>query len=371
VCLIDLGRIPDGQEKIRSGDQRGFMAFLVTGTAGFIGMHVAARLLASGRQVVGVDNLSDYYDVRLKQDRLQLLSAYPNFRFFEFDLAETGKVNALFAAEKFDQVIHLAAQAGVRYSLQNPHAYIQSNVVAFTNLLEACRRAPVRHLVYASSSSVYGANKKMPFSVKDNVDHPVSLYAASKKANELMAHAYSHLFQLPTTGLRFFTVYGPWGRPDMAVFAFTKAILENRPIDVFNFGKMRRDFTYIDDIVEGVLQVAERPPSPGREDHMGKEGASTAAPYKLYNIGNNQPVELLRLIEVLEACLGKKAIKNMLPLQPGDVPATYADVDDLMNDTGFRPSTPIEKGIESFVRWYRSYYHTRAEVDECACIQIP
>lgn len=344
------------------------MAFLVTGAAGFIGMHVAVRLLEKGYEVVGVDNLNDYYDVRLKRDRLQMLRA-PNFRFFQFDLADTQRVNALFAAEKFDRVIHLAAQAGVRYSLENPHAYIQSNVVAFTNILEACRRTPVRHLVYASSSSVYGANKKMPFSVRDNVDHPVSLYAASKKANELMAHAYSHLFQLPTTGLRFFTVYGPWGRPDMAVFSFTKAILEGNTIDVFNHGHMQRDFTYIDDIVEGVLQVADRPPVPGPQADNGDGPGSSAAPYQVYNIGNHQPVELLRLIEVLERCLGKKARKNMLPLQPGDVLSTYADVDDLMHDTGFRPRTTIENGIERFVRWYRSYY--RAQADEWRMHKIP
>ena len=255
----------------------------------------------------------------------------------------------LFDGGKFERVIHLAAQAGVRYSLENPHVYIQSNVVGFTNILEGCRHFPVKHLVYASSSSVYGANKKLPFSVRDNVDHPISLYAASKKANELMAHAYSHLFQIPTTGLRFFTVYGPWGRPDMAIFSFTKAILEGKPIDVFNHGKMQRDFTYIDDIVEGVLQVANRPPA--RE-----ESSPSSAPYKLYNIGNHQPVELMKVIEVLEKCLGKSARKNMLSMQPGDVLATFADVDDLMRDTGFRPATPIEVGLERFVRWYHSYY---------------
>jgi UDP-glucuronate 4-epimerase len=259
-------------------------------------------------------------------------------------------VNELFEGGKFERVIHLAAQAGVRYSLENPHIYIQSNIVGFTNILEACRHFPVKHLVYASSSSVYGANKKLPFSVRDNVDHPISLYAASKKANELMAHAYSHLFQIPTTGLRFFTVYGPWGRPDMAVFSFTKAILEGKPIDVFNHGKMQRDFTYIDDIVESVLQVAERPPA------HGEESSPSSAPYKLYNIGNHQPVELMKVIEVLEKCLGKSARKNMLPMQPGDVLSTFADVDDLMRDTGFRPATPIDVGLERFVRWYQSYY---------------
>ena len=340
------------------------MELLVTGAAGFIGMHVAARLLQGGHTVTGVDNLSDYYDVGLKQARLDVLKPYPNFRFIKMDLAEREKVDAVFAGERFERVIHLAAQAGVRYSLKNPHAYIQSNIVGFTNILEACRRFPVKHLVYASSSSVYGANVKIPFSTGDTVDHPVSLYAASKKANELMAHAYSHLFQLPTTGLRFFTVYGPWGRPDMAVFTFTKAILEGKPIDVFNYGKMRRDFTYIDDIVEGVLQVADKPPSPKQDDN-----ASTTAPYKIYNIGNNRPLELLGLIEVLESCLGKKARKNMLPLQPGDVVETYADVDDLMRDTGFRPNTPIEDGVERFVRWYRAYYKTKTEVDEYTCPQ--
>jgi UDP-glucuronate 4-epimerase len=330
---------------------KGFqMEFLVTGAAGFIGMHVAARLLQAGHNVTGVDNLDHYYDVRLKQARLDVLQPYPNFRFLKMDLVDREKVNELFDDGRFERVVHLAAQAGVRYSLENPHVYIQSNVVGFTNILEACRHFPVKHLVYASSSSVYGANKKLPFSVRDNVDHPISLYAASKKANELMAHAYSHLFQIPTTGLRFFTVYGPWGRPDMAVFSFTKAILEGKPIDVFNHGKMQRDFTYIDDIVEGVLLVAGRPPAPG------KESSPSSAPYKLYNIGNHQPAELMKVIEVLEKCLGKSARKNMLPLQPGDVLATFADVDDLMRDTGFRPATPIEVGLERFVHWYQSYY---------------
>jgi UDP-glucuronate 4-epimerase len=330
------------------------MELLVTGAAGFIGMHVAARLLQAGHSVTGVDNLSDYYDVRLKQARLSLLQPYPNFRFIKMDLAKHEKVNELFEGRKCDRVIHLAAQAGVRYSLENPHVYIQSNVVGFTNILEACRRFPVKHLVYASSSSVYGANKKLPFSVRDNVDHPISLYAASKKANELMAHAYSHLFQIPTTGLRFFTVYGPWGRPDMAIFSFTKAILEGKSIDVFNHGKMQRDFTYIDDIVEGVLLVADRPPT------ACENNSPSSAPYKLYNIGNHRPVELMKVIEVLEKCLGKTARKNMLPMQPGDVPATFADVDDLARDTGFHPATPIEVGVEHFVRWYQSYYLAEA-----------
>jgi UDP-glucuronate 4-epimerase len=326
------------------------MEVLVTGVAGFIGMHVAARLLQAGHNVTGVDNLSDYYDVRLKEARLDELQRHSNFCFTKMDLADGGKVDELFESGKFERVIHLAAQAGVRYSLENPHAYIQSNIVGFTNILEGCRRFPVKHLVYASSSSVYGANKKLPFSVQDNVDHPVSLYAASKKSNELMAHAYSHLFQIPTTGLRFFTVYGPWGRPDMAIFSFTKAILEDKPIDVFNYGKMQRDFTYIDDIVEGVLLVADRPPAPG------EASSPSSAPYKLYNIGNHQPVELMKLIEILEKSLGKAVRKNLLPMQPGDVPATFADVDDLMHDTGFRPATPIEAGLERFVRWYQSYY---------------
>jgi UDP-glucuronate 4-epimerase len=326
------------------------MEVLVTGVAGFIGMHVAARLLQAGHNVTGIDNLSDYYDVGLKEARLDELQRYSNFSFIKMDLADGKKVDELFESGKFERVIHLAAQAGVRYSLENPHAYIQSNIVGFTNILEGCRRFPVKHLVYASSSSVYGANKKLPFSVQDNVDHPVSLYAASKKSNELTAHAYSHLFQIPTTGLRFFTVYGPWGRPDMAIFSFTKAILEDKPIDVFNYGKMQRDFTYIDDIVEGVLLVADRPPAPG------EASSPSSAPYKLYNIGNHQPVELMKLIEILEKSLGKAVRKNLLPMQPGDVPATFADVDDLMHDTGFRPATPIEVGLERFVRWYQSYY---------------
>jgi UDP-glucuronate 4-epimerase len=326
------------------------MEVLVTGAAGFIGMHVAVRLLQAGHNVTGIDNLNDYYDVRLKQSRLNELQSYSNFRFIKMDVADRETVNALFAGGNFERVIHLAAQAGVRYSLENPYAYIQSNIVGFTNILEGCRRFPVKHLVYASSSSVYGANKKLPFSVQDNVDHPISLYAASKKSNELMAHAYSHLFQIPTTGLRFFTVYGPWGRPDMAIFSFTKAILEDKPIDVFNHGKMQRDFTYVDDIVEGVLLVADRPPASGGASSTG------SAPYKLYNIGNHQPVELMKVIEELEKCLGKTAHKNMLPMQPGDVPATFADVDELMRDTGFHPATPIEIGLEHFVRWYQFYY---------------
>jgi len=333
------------------------MKHLVTGAAGFIGMQVALRLLERGAEVVGVDNLNDYYDVRLKQDRLAVLRAQADFRFVKLDLADTRGVSDLFTAEKFPRVIHLAAQAGVRYSLKNPHAYVNSNVVAFMNVLEACRFNDVKHLVYASSSSVYGANTKLPFSVHDNVDHPVSLYAATKKANELMAHTYSHLYGLPTTGLRFFTVYGPWGRPDMALFLFTRSIMEGRSIDVFNNGKMKRDFTYIDDIVEGVLQVTDRPAAPNSKWTADSPDPGTSdAPYRLYNIGNNAPVELMRLIEVLEECLGRKADKNFLPMQAGDVPATFANVDDLMRDTGFRPATPIEVGVQRFVDWYRSYY---------------
>jgi UDP-glucuronate 4-epimerase len=335
------------------------MEVLVTGAAGFIGMHVAARLLQAGHNVTSVDNLSDYYYVGLKEARLKLLQPCPNFGFLKMDLADGEKVNELFDGGKFERVIHLAAQAGVRYSLDNPHAYIQSNIVGFTNILEACRRFPVKHLVYASSSSVYGANKKLPFSVQDNVDHPISLYAASKKANELMAHAYSHLFQIPTTGLRFFTVYGPWGRPDMAIFSFTKAILEGKSIDVFNHGKMQRDFTYIDDIVEGVLLVADRPPGSISKDTAPNDSPASA-PYKLYNIGNHQPVELMKVIEILEECLGKPARKNMLPMQPGDVPATFADITDLMRDTGFRPATPIEVGLRHFTDWYHRYYRSIA-----------
>ena len=331
---------------------------LVTGAAGFIGMHVCQCLLARGDTVVGLDNLNDYYDVSLKEARLNNLKNNENFSFAKIDLANRQPVAELFARERFDVVINLAAQAGVRYSLTNPHAYVEANLVGFLNILEGCRHHDVQHLVYASSSSVYGANTAMPFSVHDNVDHPVSLYAASKKANELMAHTYSHLFALPTTGLRFFTVYGPWGRPDMALFLFTRAILAGKPIDVFNHGLMRRDFTYIDDIVEGVVRVVDRPaqPSPAwSSDHP--DPGTSAAPYRVYNIGNNRPVELLRLIEVLEAALGRKAEMNFLPIQPGDVPATFADVDDLVRDAGFKPETPIEIGVANFVAWYRGYYH--------------
>ncbi len=330
---------------------------LVTGCAGFIGSHLTRRLLERGDEVVGIDNLNDYYDVNLKFARLERLTGHENFRFHKLDVADREAMPALFANEKFDRVIHLAAQAGVRYSLVNPHAYVDANIVGFMNILEGCRHHNVEHLTYASSSSVYGANTKMPFSVHDNVDHPVSLYAASKKANELMAHTYSHLFGLPTTGLRFFTVYGPWGRPDMALFLFTKAILEGRPIDVFNHGEMQRDFTYIDDIVEGVIRVNDNvaAPNPAWSSHAPDPGTS-AAPYRIYNIGNNNPVQLMHMISALEECLGQKAEKNMLPMQPGDVPATYADVDALVQDVGFQPATSIEKGIEQFVRWYREYY---------------
>ncbi len=330
---------------------------MVTGAAGFIGFHLSKRLLARGDEVIGVDSVNDYYDVRLKEARLEQLTESPNFVLHRMNLAERERVAELFAYSRPERVIHLAAQAGVRYSLQNPYAYIESNLSGFINVLEGCRHNAVQHLTYASSSSVYGANTKMPFSVHDNVDHPVSLYAATKKSNELMAHAYSHLYKIPTTGLRFFTVYGPWGRPDMALFLFTKAILAGKPINVFNHGKMQRDFTYIDDIVEGVMRVSDNIPEPNPNWRGDAPDPGTSyAPYKLYNIGNNNPVELMHLIETLEDRLGKKAEKNMLPMQDGDVPATYADVDDLMNDVGFKPATPIEVGIERFVDWYREFH---------------
>jgi len=331
--------------------------FLVTGTAGFIGYHLAERLLARGDEVLGVDNVNDYYDVTLKRARLARLEGRDGYRFAEVDLADRPALDALFAGFAPQVVVNLAAQAGVRYSLVNPHAYVSSNLVGFMNVLEGCRHHGVEHLVYASSSSVYGANTTTPFSVHDNVDHPLSLYAATKKANELMAHTYSHLYGLPTTGLRFFTVYGPWGRPDMALFLFTKAILEGRPIDVFNHGDMRRDFTYVDDIVEGVVRTADRPAAPDPAwSGAAPDPGTSSAPFRVYNIGNNQPVELMRMIEILEAALGRKAEKNLLPMQPGDVPATYADVDDLERDVGFRPSTPLDVGIGRFVEWYREYY---------------
>jgi UDP-glucuronate 4-epimerase len=331
---------------------------LVTGAAGFIGFSLSKRLLERGDEVVGLDNLNDYYDVNLKLSRLKQITMQENFKPVRLDLADRDAMARLFKEEKFDAVVNLAAQAGVRYSLINPYAYVDTNLVGFVNILEGCRHNNIKHLVFASSSSVYGANTQMPFSVHHNVDHPVSLYAATKKANELMAHTYASLFKLPSTGLRFFTVYGPWGRPDMALFLFTKAILEGKPIDVFNFGKMQRDFTYIDDIVEGVVRVIDRIPGPNPEWSGDRPDPSISyAPYKLYNIGNNKPVELMHFIEVLEDCLGKKAEKNLLPIQAGDVPATYADVDDLIKDVGFKPSTPIEEGIKKFVEWYKAYYY--------------
>ena len=330
---------------------------LVTGAAGFIGYHLCDRLLAGGCSVVGIDNLNPYYDVNLKKARLERLKASSAFTFAFADLADRKGLEAVFAHNTFQIVVHLAAQAGVRYSIENPHAYVESNLVGFANVLECCRRGEVGHLVFASSSSVYGANTRLPFSVHQNVDHPVSLYAATKKSNELMAHAYSHLYGLACTGLRFFTVYGPWGRPDMALFLFTKAILAGEPIRVFNHGRMQRDFTYIDDIIEGVVRVMARPPGPDpgwKSDSP--DPAGSYAPYRLYNIGNNQPVTLGEFIETIEAAVGKSARKEFWDLQPGDVVATYADVDDLARDTGFSPSTPLRAGIEQFVAWYRNYY---------------
>ncbi len=331
--------------------------YLVTGAAGFIGFHVSRTLLAQGKAVVGLDNLNNYYDVSLKKARLAILQEEANFRFVRADLADRPAMESLFAELRPEMVIHLAAQAGVRYSLTNPHAYVDSNLVGFMNILEGCRHHQTRHLVFASSSSVYGANTKMPFSVHDNVDHPLSLYAATKKANELMAHTYASLYRLPCTGLRFFTVYGPWGRPDMALFLFTRAILEDRPIDVYNEGQMKRDFTYIDDIVEGIVRVAEKIPAP-KPGWSGDrpDPSSSFAPYRLYNIGNNNPVVLMDFIRLIEERLGKTARKNMLPLQPGDVPASFADVDDLMADVGFKPAMPIELGIDRFISWYLEYY---------------
>ncbi|MBN4082585.1 NAD-dependent epimerase [Mariprofundus ferrooxydans] len=330
---------------------------LVTGAAGFIGSHLSIRLLERGDEVVGLDNLNDYYEVSLKEARLARFSGHKNFRFVKMELSDREGVAALFAEEKFDKVVNLAAQAGVRYSLENPHAYIESNIVGFTNILEGCRHNNVKHLAYASSSSVYGANETMPFSVHDNVDHPLSLYAASKKANELMAHTYSHLYNLSTTGLRFFTVYGPWGRPDMALFLFTKAILEGKAIDVFNHGKMRRDFTYIDDIVEGVIRVLDKTAEANLNwDGKQPDPASSKAPWRVYNIGNSTPVELMDYIKAIEEALGMMAKKNMLPMQPGDVPATSADVQALMDDVGFKPETPVKEGVKRFVEWYIGYY---------------
>ena len=348
------------------------MKILITGTAGFIGFHLAKYLLDRGDEVVGLDNINDYYDIRIKHGRLEqsgidhtkieynrLLDStkYSNYSFIKLNLEDKENIDKLFAAEKFDRVCNLAAQAGVRYSLVNPGAYIQANIVGFLNILEACRHNGVEHLAYASSSSVYGSNEAMPFSTSDNVDHPVSLYAASKKSNELMAHCYSHLFGLPTTGLRFFTVYGPWGRPDMALFIFTKAIIEGKPIDVFNYGNMKRDFTYVDDIVEGIVRVIDNPPA-GNTDWDGKnpDPSFSKAPYKVYNIGNSSPVKLLDFIEAIEESIGKKAEKNMLPIQPGDVPATWADTTDLEKSLGYKPDTPIKTGVKRFVDWYKNFY---------------
>jgi len=333
------------------------MKILVTGAAGFIGFHLSKRLLARGDEVVGLDNLNDYYDVNLKKARLSQLEEQANFRLIKMELADREGVAQLFARENIQRVVNLAAQAGVRYSIENPHAYVDSNVVGFVNLLEGCRYHAVEHFVFASSSSVYGLNTQLPFSVHHNVDHPISLYAATKKANELMAHTYAHLYNLPTTGLRFFTVYGPWGRPDMALFKFTKGILEGQPIDVYNRGQMMRDFTYIDDIVEGVIRVLDKIPEGNSAWSSDAPDPSTSpAPYKLYNIGNNNPVELMQYIETLEKMLGKTAKKNLLPMQDGDVRATYADVDDLVQDVGFKPETLIDEGIGRFVEWYKHYY---------------
>ncbi len=330
---------------------------LITGSAGFIGFHLAKKAISQGYEVVGIDNMNDYYDVSLKQSRLAVLKQLAGFTFIQQDLADAAGLNRLFSEHSFACVINLAAQAGVRYSLINPHAYLESNLHGFLNVLEACRHHKAGHLIYASSSSVYGANTKMPFSVHHNVDHPISLYAASKKANELMAHTYSALYDLPTTGLRFFTVYGPFGRPDMALFLFTKAILEGKPIDVYNNGKMRRDFTYVEDIVEAIVRLIPRKPTPDPEwSGLAPDPSSSFAPYRIYNIGNNKPVELLRFVEVIEEKLGKKAVINFMPLQDGDVPETYADVDDLIRDVDFKPATPIETGIENFIDWYREYY---------------
>lgn len=325
------------------------MKVLVTGVAGFVGFHLAQRLLNDGIQVYGIDNLNEYYDVNLKKARLSQINQHPNFSFQFLDLINREGIFEIFQNHQFDYVVNLAAQAGVRYSLENPFAYVDSNLSGFVNLLEGCRRSQIKHLVFASSSSVYGANKKVPFAVTDNVDHPISLYAASKKANELVAHVYSHLYNLPTTGLRFFTVYGPWGRPDMAYFKFVQAIANDKPIDVYNFGKMQRDFTYIDDVIEGVVRVMQFPPQP-------QEHSESTVPYKIYNIGNNSPVELSKFIEVIESALGKTAQKNFLPMQPGDVPATYADIEDLVADVGFKPNTSIEEGMHKFIQWYVDYY---------------
>lgn len=349
------------------------MRILITGTAGFIGFHLTQKLVKRGDEIIGLDCINDYYDVRVKYGRLKETgidqdkieynhvvqsTVYPNYRFIKLNLEDKVNLVKLFESQKFDQVINLAAQAGVRYSLTNPDSYIQSNIVGFLNLLECCRHFHIQHLTYASSSSVYGLNKKQPFSTKDNVDHPVSLYAASKKSNELMAHTYSHLFKVPTTGLRFFTVYGPWGRPDMALFLFTKAILEDKPIDVYNYGKMQRDFTYVDDIVEGVIRVNDNPPAenPAWDPIINNDPSVSSAPYKIYNIGNNNPVQLMDFISAIENKLGKTAEKNMMPIQPGDVPSTYADVSDLVRDLNYKPETTIQEGINQFIDWYREFF---------------
>lgn len=348
------------------------MKILITGTAGFIGFHTAKRMLERGDEIVGLDSVNDYYDVGVKLGRLKSTginsgevvyneliqsTTYPNYQFIKLNLEDKSNLEKLFSEHKFDRVIHLAAQAGVRYSLTNPDAYIDANIVGFLNILECCRHHQIQHLTYASSSSVYGLNENQPFSTQDNVDHPISLYAASKKANELMAHTYSHLYKIPTTGLRFFTVYGPWGRPDMALFLFTKAIFENRPIDVFNYGEMQRDFTFVDDIVEGVIRVNDHPPTPNPEWNSGaKDPSTSSAPYKVYNIGNNNPVKLMDFITALENKIGIKAEKNMLPIQPGDVPSTYADLTDLMSDLDYKPQTSIQEGIDQFVDWYREFF---------------
>jgi len=339
---------------------------LITGAAGFIGFHLSKRLLDQGHTVIGIDNLNNYYEPKIKEDRLAILLKYPNFTFYKIDISDLTAMKQFFASFNVEHktsnveqfyIIHLAAQAGVRYSLENPYAYIDSNIYGFLNILEGCRHHSPKHLIFASSSSVYGLNTKMPFSVQHNVDHPISLYAATKKSNELMAHTYAYLYNIPTTGLRFFTVYGPWGRPDMSYFSFTKAIMEDKPIKVFNYGRMQRDFTYIDDIIECVVRIINKIPKPNPNwDRKNPDPGSSYSPYKLYNIGNNNPVELIKFIEILENNIGKKAQKNMLPMQPGDVPITYADIDDLMKDVGFKPTTPIEEGIKRFVEWYRRYY---------------
>ncbi len=333
------------------------MKFLVTGAAGFIGFHVSKKLVELGHQVIGVDNLNDYYDVKLKQDRLEILQKFSTFSFRKIDIANRDEMEALFSAEQFERVIHLAGQAGVRYSINHPHVYAESNLIGHLNVLEGCRHNQVQHLVYASSSSVYGLNKKLPFSTEDSVDHPVSLYAATKKANELMSHSYAHLYQLPVTGLRFFTVYGPWGRPDMALFKFTRSILANEAIDVYNYGKMQRDFTYIDDIVEAIVRLQDRIPQQNPQwSQQGSVLSESSAPYKIYNIGNNQPVELMEYIEALELALARTAEKNMMPLQPGDVLNTSADTSELYQTINFKPETSVEDGVKSFVNWYRDYY---------------